>query len=43
MLARAAGAQTPEILASIRDKREIDADTEKELTAFLDDFAKTFA
>jgi F-type H+-transporting ATPase subunit alpha len=33
----------PEILQSIRDKREIVPDTEKELTAFLDGFAKTFA
>ncbi len=32
-----------EILASIRDKREIDGDTEKALIAFLDGFAKTFA
>jgi F-type H+-transporting ATPase subunit alpha len=33
----------PEILQSIRDKRELTADTEKELVAFLDGFAKTFA
>jgi F-type H+-transporting ATPase subunit alpha len=33
----------PEILQSIRDKRELTPDTEKELTAFLDGFAKTFA
>jgi F-type H+-transporting ATPase subunit alpha len=32
----------PEILASIRDKRELAADTEKELVAFLDAFGKTF-
>jgi F-type H+/Na+-transporting ATPase subunit alpha len=36
-------AKRPDILASIRDRREIVADTEKELTAFLDGFAKTFA
>jgi F-type H+/Na+-transporting ATPase subunit alpha len=33
----------PEILKSIRDKRELAADNEKELSAFLDGFAKTFA
>ncbi len=33
----------PEILKSIRDKREVAADTEKDLAAFLDGFAKTFA
>jgi len=32
----------PAILESIRTKRELAADTEKELSAFLDDFAKTF-
>ncbi|HLJ64467.1 MAG TPA: F0F1 ATP synthase subunit alpha, partial [Stellaceae bacterium] len=32
----------PEILASIREKREIIADTDKALTAFLDDFSKSF-
>ena len=31
------------ILESIRTKRELTADTEKELVAFLDNFAKTFA
>jgi F-type H+-transporting ATPase subunit alpha len=31
-----------EILASIRDKREVTAETEKELAAFLDAFGKTF-
>ena len=36
-------AQEPEILAAIRDKREIAADTEKALADFLDGFAKTFA
>jgi len=36
-------AKKPEILKSIRDKRELVADTEKELTGFLDNFAKTFA
>jgi F-type H+-transporting ATPase subunit alpha len=33
----------PEILASIRDKREITADTDKDLAAYLDAFVKTFA
>ncbi len=33
----------PGILQSIRDRRELTADTEKELTGFLDGFAKTFA
>ncbi len=33
----------PEILKAIRDKRELAADTEKDLSAFLDGFAKTFA
>jgi F-type H+-transporting ATPase subunit alpha len=33
----------PQILQTIREKREIAADTEKSLTAFLDGFAKTFA
>ena len=32
-----------EILQSIRDKRELTAETEEELAAFLDGFAKTFA
>ncbi|HZL59569.1 MAG TPA: F0F1 ATP synthase subunit alpha [Stellaceae bacterium] len=31
------------ILASIRDKRELTAETEKELAAFLEHFAKSFA
>jgi F-type H+-transporting ATPase subunit alpha len=33
----------PGILASIRDKRELTAETEKELMTFLDEFARTFA
>ena len=36
-------AKKPAILKAIRDKRELAADTEKELTTFLDGFAKTFA
>jgi len=36
-------AKKPEILKSIRDKREVAADTEKDLTVFLDGFAKAFA
>ena len=36
-------ARKPEIVASIRDKRELTPDTEKTLTAFLDEFAKAFA
>ncbi len=36
-------AKKPELLKSIRDKREIAPDTEKDLQAFLDGFAKTFA
>src|SRR5512146_230509 len=32
-------AKKPEILKSIRDKREVAADTDKDLTAFLDGFA----
>ncbi len=36
-------AKAPKILQSIRDKRELAADTEKELSAFLDAFAKSFA
>jgi F-type H+/Na+-transporting ATPase subunit alpha len=36
-------AKGPQILASIRDKREIAPDTEKALVTFLDDFAKVFA
>jgi F-type H+/Na+-transporting ATPase subunit alpha len=35
-------ANKPAILKAIRDKRELAADTEKELMAFLDGFAKTF-
>ncbi|HEX4111987.1 MAG TPA: F0F1 ATP synthase subunit alpha [Stellaceae bacterium] len=35
-------AKAPQILADIRDKREIGADTDKALVAFLDGFAKTF-
>jgi F-type H+-transporting ATPase subunit alpha len=36
-------AKKPEVLKSIREKREIAADAEKELIGFLDGFAKTFA
>jgi F-type H+-transporting ATPase subunit alpha len=36
-------ARKPEIIAAIRDKRELTPDTEKALAAFLDDFAKAFA
>jgi F-type H+-transporting ATPase subunit alpha len=36
-------AKKPEILKSIRDKRELVSDTEKDLAGFLDSFAKTFA
>jgi F-type H+-transporting ATPase subunit alpha len=36
-------ARKPNILAAIREKREIAADTEKELTEFLDGFSKAFA
>jgi F-type H+-transporting ATPase subunit alpha len=36
-------AKAPKILQAIRDKRELSADTEKELSAFLDNFAKSFA
>ena len=36
-------AKKPEILKSIRDKRELASDTEKDLASFLDNFAKTFA
>jgi F-type H+-transporting ATPase subunit alpha len=35
-------AQKPEIVASIRDKKEITKDTEASLVAFLDGFAKSF-
>jgi len=36
-------ARAPEILQSIRDKRELTSDTEKGLVAFLDGFSATFA
>ena len=36
-------ARKPEIVASIRDKRELTPDTEKALAAFLDEFAKALA
>jgi F-type H+/Na+-transporting ATPase subunit alpha len=35
-------AKAPQILADIRDKREIAPETDKALATFLDDFAKTF-
>jgi F-type H+/Na+-transporting ATPase subunit alpha len=35
--------RAPDILTSIRDKREIVKETEDKLTGFLDNFAKTFA
>jgi F-type H+-transporting ATPase subunit alpha len=35
-------ARAPEILASIRNDREIKNDTEAKLVGFLDDFAKSF-
>ncbi|HXP31074.1 MAG TPA: F0F1 ATP synthase subunit alpha [Stellaceae bacterium] len=35
--------RAPQILQSIRDKRELTPETEKELQSFLDGFAKTFA
>lgn len=35
-------AKAPQLLADIRDKREIVSDTEKSLTGFLDDFARVF-
>jgi F-type H+/Na+-transporting ATPase subunit alpha len=35
--------KTPKILESIRDKRELTPDTEKELVSFLDGFSKSFA
>jgi len=35
-------ARKPQILESIRSKREIAADTDKELAAFLEDFVKAF-
>jgi len=36
-------ARAPDVLQSIRDKREITSDTEKGLAAFLDGFTATFA
>jgi F-type H+-transporting ATPase subunit alpha len=36
-------ARAPQLLQSIRDKRELTADTEKALAGFLDNFAQTFA
>ncbi|HYL33649.1 MAG TPA: F0F1 ATP synthase subunit alpha [Stellaceae bacterium] len=36
-------AKAPKILTSIREKRELTPDAEKELAAFLDGFAKAFA
>jgi len=36
-------AKRPALLESIRSKRELTADAEKDLTAFFDEFAKTFA
>ncbi|MBX6367936.1 MAG: F0F1 ATP synthase subunit alpha [Rhodospirillales bacterium] len=36
-------ARAPEILADIREKRELTKETEDKLVAFLDNFAKTFA
>jgi F-type H+/Na+-transporting ATPase subunit alpha len=36
-------ARKPNILAAIREKRELATDTEKELTEFLDGFSKAFA
>ncbi|MGH7006818.1 MAG: F0F1 ATP synthase subunit alpha, partial [Stellaceae bacterium] len=36
-------AKAPKILETIRDKRELNSETEKELVAFLDGFAKAFA
>ncbi len=36
-------ARKPELLKAIREKRELGADAEKELAAFLADFARTFA
>ena len=33
----------PDVLNSIRDSRELQPDTEKALTGFLDSFAKNFA
>ncbi len=36
-------AKHPELLAAIRDEREISDSNDKALAAFLDDFARTFA
>ena len=36
-------ARHPQILEAIRTSREVSADTEEKLKAFLDDFVKTFA
>jgi F-type H+-transporting ATPase subunit alpha len=36
-------ARAPQLLADIREKRELSKDTEDKLTQFLDNFAKTFA
>ncbi|HEV8016206.1 MAG TPA: F0F1 ATP synthase subunit alpha, partial [Stellaceae bacterium] len=36
-------AKKPEVLKTIREKRELTADAEKDLTGFLDGFAKAFA
>jgi F-type H+-transporting ATPase subunit alpha len=36
-------AKAPKVVNAIRDKRELSADTEKELAAFLEAFAKSFA
>ena len=36
-------ARQPQLLASIRDKREVTADTDKALATFLEGFAQTFA
>jgi F-type H+-transporting ATPase subunit alpha len=34
--------RSPEILAAIRDQREIKPETEKQLVAFIEAFVKTF-
>jgi hypothetical protein len=36
-------AKNPELLGAIRSQGEVSADTEKGLSAFLDDFARSFA
>jgi F-type H+-transporting ATPase subunit alpha len=36
-------ARAPQLLVSIRDKRELTPETEKDLSAFLAGFATTFA